>query len=667
MSVNPRFWLYAILCDAWRLRLDSGAQIKEKRRLACMGKIQYGLIVGSLAGLLCGALPGLAIAARLPPTGLLAVPLSQDEHGMVLAWQKPADYRDVVDYRVYRDGKLIGSARENGARHSPVSPYFKAFYARYEGARQVQADLHSFTVTGLKASTTYRFKVRAVHANGVLSASSAVLQERTTKPSARCEIKAYGAVGDGLTLNTSAIQDAITACPAGGTVHIPKGVFKSGALFLKSDLTLDLDEGASLLGSERAEDYPVSIGYLLYTYSSTRRPPSLLNALSQSGRTAGTFHNIRIVGRGTIDGNGWRRADQASTVDETGQMLPQYSFGTNASYRQLGILAASQVDQAVGEGLSLNAAYSQRRSSLVTLRGVRNLYVSGVSFVNPAFHGLMVMESENVAINGVKIMTFDANNADGIEFGNSEHVMVLNSFFDTGDDCVNFAAGTGEAALQQEPQRGAWIFNNYMRRGHGMVVLGSHTGAWIEDVLAEDNIANLTWIGLRAKSNNLNGGGGRHIVYRDNAHRDLQREGFILTLDYSDINLLLDYIPASTPAVFRDIQVLHNSLEFTPDWRPTPVPNGPKRELQVVDFKALEIQGDTKSGVYHERVTVDDLLLLNTSSIKIDGLKDSVLRNIRIEGFAGKGEAVSVTHAPGVRLENVQTLRSDEARRDVDR
>ena len=76
--------------------------------------------------------------------------------------------------------------------------------------------------------------------------------------------------------------------------------------------------------------------------------------------------------------------------------------------------------------------------------------------------------------------------------GNSEQITVFNSFFDTGDGCINFAAGTGEEAAKQEPQRGAWIFNNYTRRGHGMVVVGSHTGAWIEDILAEDNVANLT-------------------------------------------------------------------------------------------------------------------------------------------------------------------------------
>jgi exo-poly-alpha-galacturonosidase len=613
--------------------------------------LQWMFLGGCLAASFVQADP--ACAVETPQLRLQVPPLAVDDKSIVLVWKKPADYAKVVDYRIFMNGRLLGSANGYAARFSPLAPYTRAFYAAYQGDRQVRVSPHNYTVEGLRPDTSYRFSVRAVYADGSLSASSATLVQRTAKPSLRCDITRHGAIADGHTLNTSAIQDTIAACPAGGTVLVPAGVFKTGALFLKSDLTLEVAEGATLLGSERAEDYPLSLGYRLYPYSTTQRPPSLINALDRNGRVAGTFRNIRIVGRGRIDGNGWVRASEASVRDDTGSELPQYAFGTNSSYKKLGILATSQVDQAQAEGLSLNAAYSQRRSSLITLRGVENLYIAGVTLQNPAFHGLMVLESEHAAINGVKITTFDANNADGIEIGSSEHVMVFNSFFDTGDDCVAFGAGTGEEARKQAPQRDAWVFNNYMRRGHGTVVIGSHTGAWIEDILAEDNIANLTWIGLRAKSNNLNGGGGRRIIYRDNAHRDLQREGFILTLDYSDVNLLLDYPPATVPARFQDIQVLHNSLEFTPDWKPTPVPMGPKREMQVVDFKALEVQGDVKSQAFHERVTVDDLLLLHTSSIKIDGLRDGVLRNIRFEDYAGKGEALVVSNAPGLRQESV--------------
>ena len=59
----------------------------------------------------------------------------------------------------------------------------------------------------------------------------------------------FGAVGDGKTLNTRTIQEAIDACPEGGRVVIPAGCFVTGALFLKSDMTLELEDGAVLFGS----------------------------------------------------------------------------------------------------------------------------------------------------------------------------------------------------------------------------------------------------------------------------------------------------------------------------------------------------------------------------------------------------------------------------------
>jgi polygalacturonase len=78
----------------------------------------------------------------------------------------------------------------------------------------------------------------------------------------------YGAVGDGATINTAAIQAAIDVChdAGGGTVYLPAGKFLSGTLVLKSNVTLFLDAGAILLGSTQLPDYPAIIpAYRSYT------------------------------------------------------------------------------------------------------------------------------------------------------------------------------------------------------------------------------------------------------------------------------------------------------------------------------------------------------------------------------------------------------------------
>ncbi|MEC5385099.1 glycosyl hydrolase family 28 protein [Uliginosibacterium sp. H3] len=595
---------------------------------------------------------GAAQSTAQVPARVQVLQLASEADRIVLAWNKPEQYADVRDYKVFMNGKLLGSASDNARRHSPAQAYVDKFYAADTRKVHVRVSPHSFTVDGLKPATTYRFTVRAVLADDKLSAASPVVTARTTSSPKLCDVGARGALGDGSTLNTAAIQATIDNCAAGGTVRIPKGVFKSGALFLKSNMTLELAEGATLLGSERAEDYPLERGYKLYEYSSTQRPPSLINALDARNRHLGAFSNIRIVGKGVIDGNGWKRHSDASLTDDTGYALPQYIAGTSKSSTSDGILAAAQMEQALKEGLSALAAYSQRRSSLITLRGVSNLYVAGVTLRNPAFHGVMVLESENAAVNGVRVETWDVNNGDGVEFGNSQYVTVMNSFFDTGDDCINFAAGTGEEATSQPQQQFGWIFNNYFRRGHGAVVMGSHTGAWITDILAEDNVVHLTWTGLRGKTNNLNGGGARRVVYRDNAHRDLQREGFVLSAEYSDPNLLLDYKPASQPGKFQDILVQHNSLEFTDSWQPTPINRDGQKV--VVAFNPVLVQGDAKNNVFHENIVFDDLLLINAPPIKIDGLRNGQIRGITFRDYKTEGMPWKISNAPGTKMQDVK-------------
>ena len=110
-------------------------------------------------------------------------------------------------------------------------------------------------------------------------------------------VRDYGAVGDGITLDTRAIQATIETCAqaGGGKVYFNNGKFLSGTIYLKSNVTLYIEAGAVLLGSKNLGDYPVTIpAFRSYTDNYTDK--SLIYAEK--------VENITIMGRGVIDGQG---------------------------------------------------------------------------------------------------------------------------------------------------------------------------------------------------------------------------------------------------------------------------------------------------------------------------------------------------------------------------
>jgi polygalacturonase len=111
------------------------------------------------------------------------------------------------------------------------------------------------------------------------------------------DVRDYGAKPDGKTLSTKSIQKAIDECAkqGGGTVYFPPGTFLSGTIYMKSNVTLRLDTGSTLLGSTNLKDYPPTVqAFRSYTDSYTDK--SLIYGEK--------LQRIAITGNGTIDGQG---------------------------------------------------------------------------------------------------------------------------------------------------------------------------------------------------------------------------------------------------------------------------------------------------------------------------------------------------------------------------
>lgn len=608
--------------------------------------------------------------------------LAYDDTTVSLVWEKPKDYSNIVDYEVFIDGVSKGKSSDNNTAYSKAKPYIDQFYKDDSASFHTKVAFLNFTAADLKPNTEYKFSVKGIKKDGSKIDIGLPVTQKTAPAFASTaiyDVSKLGAVGDGSTVNTTIIQNAINECAAKSTsaygckVLIPGDaasgkVFVTGALFLKSNMTLEIAESATLKGSANSADYPLSKGYQIYSYftnsTDDRRPPSLLNLLSDNHRNGDTaltnhngydhtrsvFTNVRVVGGGTLDGNGWSRG--TDLVDETGNSIAQYPAGSSSKWSTLGVLAKNQMEAAQTEvGGTLDSTqnanfYSNRRSSLTTFRGVQNMYFGGLRLLNPAYHGVMFIESNDVVFANTSSQTFDVNNGDGVEFGNTDGGMVYNNFFDTGDDNVNFAAGQGKNYENGEPTQNIRVFNNYMREGHGVLALGSHTGAWIQDLLCEDNVAFLTDNGLRMKSTPITGGGARRVVFRDNAMRSIGTSGntgipagsntfadkgstgnpFVFTLSYTAGSNVFEN--AATSAQFKDITVKNVTVDNFSTSKG-------KASIQVDAYDGIQAKSTDDPSTYpetfHENITFESVKIKNAKPTSISRLKNSTFKDVTID------------------------------------
>jgi polygalacturonase len=210
-------------------------------------------------------------------------------------------------------------------------------------------------------------------------------------------IRDYGAIGDGKTLNTTAIQSAINACNAnkGGTVLIPAGDFICGTIELKSNVTLHIAASGKLSGSHKREHYTAGKGV----------PPGNGNIVFVFAVNA---ENVTIEGKGTLNGNG--ASFYTGKGDNTGP--GQNGVGGNFD-----------------------------RPHLAIFYQCNNLRLRDSFFTASAYHCFRILGCKQVYIDGVRIYNRVNKNNDGFHFNNCEYVHISNCDVKCQDDaCALFGS-----------------------------------------------------------------------------------------------------------------------------------------------------------------------------------------------------------------------------------
>lgn len=372
-----------------------------------------------------------------------------------------------------------------------ASLYYAEDFDHYEvyvnGKKNAETEKLGHTVKGLSPSTRYTFRVEAYREGSRSPVHEETVTVKTRAAGNVLNVMDYGAVGDGSTLDTHAIQSAIDAARSGDTVLLPEGkIFRSGALFLKSEMTFQVD--GLLLGSSDSKDYPLMVTRFEcwrkidndnwenaftnkdgVTSKNQYAHSSLLNAGVYDEGDPGysgpyNLHDLVICGKGQINGNGFTLANNEGSV---------------------------------GKGTS-NKADGMVRGRLISVHNADGVYIEGVTLAFGPAWTTHFMFSKNVTIDNIKVISTNGAellNGDALDPDSTLYLNLFNSFLMPGDDSVAIKFGRGQegvdvnrpsAYIRVTDCRSGLASTAAGQRPKGGYSIGSEEGGGVHDVLFQN-------------------------------------------------------------------------------------------------------------------------------------------------------------------------------------
>lgn len=415
-----------------------------------------------------------------------------------------------------------------------------------------------------KCLTTISFLLCMVITQAQYSWSNLPTIKQTSFKKDSFNIVKYGAVSNGIVLNTASITKAIDACNAngGGVVVVPFGIWLTGPLQLKSNVNLYVQKGAMLLFTADKTQYELVEGS--YEGRSSAR--------NQSPIWAKGAENIAITGAGVIDGNGdiWRALNKDQVREgywkdkiKSGGVLsadgkkwyPSEQFKTASESKRSMLLEP-------GKKLSEFADMKDfLRPNLLVLTRCKRVLLEGVTFQNSGAWNLHPLMSEDIIIRNVTVKNPEySHNGDGLDIESCKNFIVEDCVFDVGDDAICIKSGKDEEGRKRGmPTQNGIIRNNLVYKGHGGVVVGSEMSGGTNNIFIENCIFIGTDKGLRFKSTRGRGGLVEKVYARNIQMRDIEQEAIFFDMHYAvkfatDGERKIDTTFGEGTPVFRDMQ-----------------------------------------------------------------------------------------------------------------
>ena len=417
-------------------------------------------------------------------------------------------------------------------------------------------------------------------------------------PDRTCNVRDFGAKASIIWYDTEAFQKAIDSCAAsgGGTVEVPRGEYLVGPLFLASNIRLNLQARAEIVGGTDPALFRLTEA--IRKYASSPSYVALINV-----RDA---HNVAITGPGTIDGQGavwWER--------------------TREGWRN---------DQEAAKNGAIRQSRGVDRPRLILITNAQNVLIDGVHLANSPAYNIVFKNSDDVAVTHVTISAPPHSpNTDAIDPMDTRNVLIAYNTISCGDDVVAIKSTRFDPGHPDAVSANITITDNNFLEGRG-ISIGSNTNGGVKHVLVENNKMSGAMYGVRIKTMRGKGGEVSDVVIRNNsftgvetpfvfsdyyqqrpsdiaeARRQMQKGGFILNdqIYPNDADPSQPFERNKTPDI-HDITV--DGFTATGADRVGIIVGLPEAPIRNLVLRNMKVDADTGLVVRNASVTRSDVSL----------------------------------------------------------
>lgn len=479
-------------------------------------------------------------------------------------------------------------------------------------------------------------------------------------------IEKFGAIADGLTLNTISINKAIATCSAkgGGVVLVPGGVWLTGPVEMKSNVNLHIQRDAILLFTDDFDQYVLVEG----TYEGRT------SARNQSPIFGNNLENIAITGRGVVDGNGdvWRMVGKDKLTEREWKAKKASGGSVSADDRVWFPSAKTRLAFETKRGTAILPGQTLKdfeeikdylRPNLLVFTNCKKILLEGVTFQNSPAWCLHPVMCEDLTIRNVFAKNPDyAQNGDGLDVESCKNVLIEGCTFDVGDDGICIKSGKDEEGRKRgKPTENVIIRNNVVYKAHGGFVIGSEMSGGARNIFVYDCSFMGTDIGLRFKTARGRGGVVENIYVKNIRMKDIEGDAILWDMYYftkppkAGEAVEVPAVTDGTPR-FRNFQISDI------------VCNGAKRgifirglpEMKVKDIELSNIVLKSDKGA--EIIEANDIRMKNVTLIS-DKANPVVYvesgSNITLNGFKYSPNAGLLFSINGDKNENIRVLNAN--------